>query len=245
MSGLVIMHDQQAVTTSLKVAEIFNKRHTHVIEAIENKIHSAENPAQYDSMFVEGEYTDPSGKTNKLYYLNRDGFSFIAFGFTGKKADSFKLSYIQAFNQMEREVRLGVPQTLPEALRLAADQAEQIEQQRKTIELQAPKALFADAVSASSTSILVGSLAKILRQNGVQIGQNRLFAWLRDHGYLISAKTSDWNTPTQRSMDAGWFEIKESTHLNGDGVNVTTKTTKVTGDGQQYFINKFLGSKEV
>ncbi|MCI1985286.1 MAG: phage antirepressor [Lactobacillus sp.] len=109
-----------------------------------------------------------------------------------------------------------------------------------------PKALFADAVSASTTSILIGSLAKILRQNGIIIGQNRLFAWLRNHGYLIARKGSDWNTPTQKSMDAGWFEIKESTHLDGNGVNVTTKTTKVTGDGQQHFINGFLtGDMEV
>ncbi|KRL42555.1 phage antirepressor KilAC domain-containing protein [Lacticaseibacillus manihotivorans] len=109
-----------------------------------------------------------------------------------------------------------------------------------------PKVLFADAVSASTTSILIGSLAKILRQNGIIIGQNRLFAWLRNHGYLIARKGSDWNTPTQKSMDAGWFEIKESTHLDGNGVNVTTKTTKVTGDGQQHFINGFLtGEMEV
>ena len=109
-----------------------------------------------------------------------------------------------------------------------------------------PKALFADAVSASTTSILIGSLAKILRQNGIIIGQNRLFAWLRNHGYLIARKGSDWNTPTQKSMNSGWFEIKESTPLDGNGVNVTTKTTKVTGDGQQHFINGFLtGEMEV
>lgn len=123
------------------------------------------------------------------------------------------------------------------------------EEQEKTASLTAanqemkPKALFADAVSASSTSILVGSLAKILRQNNVNIGQNRMFDWLRRHGYLSTRRGSDWNLPTQRSMDLGLFEIKESTHLNGDGVNVTTKTPKVTGRGQQYFINRFLKEK--
>ena len=118
---------------------------------------------------------------------------------------------------------------------------------RQTLEeekkLNAPKIVFADAVSASKTSILVGDLAKILKQNNVDFGQKRLFAWLRENGYLIKRKGSDWNMPTQRSMEQGLFEIKESTHLNGDGVNVTTKTTKVTGKGQQYFINKLLKEK--
>ena len=115
-----------------------------------------------------------------------------------------------------------------------------LEEEKK---INAPKIVFADAVSASKTSILVGDLAKILKQNNVDFGQKRLFAWLRENGYLIKRKGSDWNMPTQRSMEQGLFEIKESTHLNGDGVNITTKTTKVTGKGQQYFINKLLKEK--
>lgn len=103
-----------------------------------------------------------------------------------------------------------------------------------------PKALFADAVSASQTSILVGELAKLLKQNGVEIGANRLFTWLRENGYLIRRKGTDYNMPTQRSMELELFEIKEHNHINSNGVNVTTKTPKVTGKGQQYFINKFL-----
>lgn len=103
-----------------------------------------------------------------------------------------------------------------------------------------PKALFADAVAASETSILVGELAKILKQNGVEIGQNRLFAWLRDNGYLIKYG-ADYNMPTQKSMVLKLFEIKESTVNNPDGSVRINRTTKVTGKGQQYFINKFLG----
>lgn len=106
-----------------------------------------------------------------------------------------------------------------------------------------PKALFADAVATSKTSILVGDLAKILKQNGINIGANRLFAELRDKGYLIKRKGSDWNMPTQKSMDMELFEIKEHTHIDGNGCNVTTKTPKVTGKGQVYFVNKFLGDK--
>lgn len=86
-------------------------------------------------------------------------------------------------------------------------------------------------------------MAKLLKQNGVDMGAQRLFTWLRDNGYLIRRKGADWNMPTQRSMELGLFEIKESTHLNGNGCNVTTRTPKVTGKGQQYFINKSLGGE--
>lgn len=105
---------------------------------------------------------------------------------------------------------------------------------------QKPKVIFAEAVSASKTSILIGDLAKILKQNGIDIGQKRLFAWLRDNGYLIKGGSSK-NMPTQRAMEMGLFVVKEGSYVNGEGVNVTTKTTKVTGKGQIYFINKFKG----
>lgn len=104
-----------------------------------------------------------------------------------------------------------------------------------------PKEVFADAVATSHTSILIGDLAKLLKQNGVEMGQKRLFAWMRDNGYLIKRKGTDWNMPTQKSMELGLFEVKESTLNNPDGSVRINKTTKVTGKGQQYFINKFLG----
>ena len=105
MNELVILKNHQVVTTSLKVAEIFGKKHKHVIKAIENKINSAENSAQYKNMFVLRIYKDASGKQNKMYYMNRDGFTFIAFGFTSAKTDEFKLQYIQAFNRMEAYIQ--------------------------------------------------------------------------------------------------------------------------------------------
>ena len=123
---------------------------------------------------------------------------------------------------------------LAELLQQAADQLKQKDIQ---IERMKPKALFADAVATADTSILVGQLAKILRQNGVQIGQNRLFNWLRENGYL--GKTgNNRNLPTQRAMDLGLFEIKESTFQNPDGSVRITRTPKVTGKGQIYFIEK-------
>lgn len=107
-----------------------------------------------------------------------------------------------------------------------------------------PKALFADAVSTSKTTVLVGELAKILKQNGVNIGPKRLFAWLRENGYLINRKGTDWNSPTQKSMELGLFEIKETPIVHPDGHTTISKTTKVTGKGQIYFVNKFVGEQK-
>lgn len=123
MNKLVVMKNQQAVTTSLAVAQAFDKKHKHVLEAINNKIDSAENSAQYKNMFMESFYQDSSGKQNKMYYMNRDGFTFIAMGFTGRKADEFKLKYIQAFNAMEERIRNQprLPQSPTEMLKLAID----------------------------------------------------------------------------------------------------------------------------
>lgn len=118
-----------------------------------------------------------------------------------------------------------------------------IEGQKAQIAEMTPKALFADAVSASSTSILVGDLAKLIRQNGMDIGQNRLFDWLRNNGYLIRAKGMSWNMPTQRSMDLGLFEVKETSITHADGHISVNKTVKVTGKGQIYFVNKLIPKK--
>lgn len=108
------------------------------------------------------------------------------------------------------------------------------------IEQDKPKVIFADAVSTSKTTILVGELAKLLKQNGVNIGEKRLFSWLRDNGYLVKRKGTDYNSPTQKSLELGILEIKEGSHIHSDGHVTITKTPKVTGKGQQYFINKFL-----
>lgn len=128
--------------------------------------------------------------------------------------------------------------------RTIEEQKRKIDNLQNEIEVNRPKVLFADAVSASHTSILVGELAKILRGNGCNIGQNRLFERLRNDGYLMKCGTSK-NIPTQRAMEMGLFEIKEGSYINGNGVNVITKTTKVTGKGQTFFVNKFLREQGV
>lgn len=147
----------------------------------------------------------------------------------GKEVRRYFIQVEKDFNSPEK--------IMARALLLADKKIQKLETQ---IEANKPKVLFADAVSASHSSILVGELAKLISQNGYKIGANRLFAWLRENGYLIKRKGSDWNMPTQRSMEMGLFEIKETNIQHPDGHVTITKTSKVTGKGQQYFINKFL-----
>lgn len=238
------MKDQQAVTSSLQVAETFDKNHRDVMKRIRDL--TAQNIA-VGKMFIQSTYLNRQGHSQPMYYMNRDGFTLLVVGFTGKKALEFKMQYIEAFNQLENELKQGystknvggyqVPSNYRGALLLAADLQEQVD-------IMKPKALFADSVSASHTTILVGDLAKILKGNGINIGARRLFQWMRDNGYLIKRKGADYNSPTQKSMNLGLFKIKESSHVNGDGVTVVTKTPKVTGKGQNYFVNKFLSENE-
>lgn len=139
-------------------------------------------------------------------------------------------------------------QVFARALKIADREIEKLKSSNaglmEDVQRMRPKEIFADAVSASHTSILIGDLAKLLKQNGVDTGQKRLFCWLRENGYLIRRQGSDWNMPTQKAMETGLFEEKESTVNNPDGSVQINKTTKVTGKGQQYFINKFLGTKD-
>lgn len=153
MNNLVIMKDQQAVTSSLQVAETFDKRHDHIIRDIEKLQKDLPN---FGEMFLPSNIPDGYGRSRKAYYMNRDGFTLLAMGFTGKKALKFKLKYIEAFNQMENEVKNGgfkVPSTMAEALRLAADQQEQIEAMK-------PKVNYFDQIMASKSLMITTTIAK-------------------------------------------------------------------------------------
>lgn len=136
---------------------------------------------------------------------------------------------------------------MSKALLIAKQTIESREQRIQSLEAETermkPKEIFADAVSASNSSILIGDLAKILHGNGIKIGRGRLFAWMREHGFLIKQKGTSYNMPTQRAMELGLFRVKEGSYVDGKGNNIITKTTKVTGKGQQYFINKFLAGE--
>lgn len=190
------------------------------------------------------ESIDTLGGKQKMTVINESGLYALVFGSRLKSAQRFK-------HWVTSEVLPAIRRTggyqMPaphgkELLALAVLEAQKtIEAQNTEIERMKPKAIFADAVSASTSSILIGDLAKLLRQNGVDIGAKRLFEYLRNHGYLIKRKGSDWNMPTQKSMNMGLFEIKESTHIDGNGCNIVTRTPKATGKAQIYFVNKFVG----
>ena len=190
------------------------------------------------------EMDTPSGKQN-LTIINESGLYALIFGSKLESAQRFK--HWVTSDVLPAIRKTGGYQTVPqgkELLALAVLEAQKtIEAQNYKIREMQPKEIFADAVSASETSILVGDLAKLICQNGYQIGQKRLFEWLRQNGYLMKCGSSR-NMPTQRYLEQGLFEVKESNVQNPDGSIRITRTTKITGRGQLYFVNKFLGRKE-
>lgn len=236
----------QVLTNSLLVAEKFGKEHNKVIRDIQNLSCSYEFRA---ANFGVSSYISLQNKELPMYVMTKDGFSFLVMGYTGVKAGMFKEEYIKAFNKMEETIKNGgfnVPKSFREALLLAAEQQEVIENQQKQIEeknakieADKPKVLFSEAVSASNKSILVRELAKLITQNGYQIGEKQLYERLRKAGYLCSSGES-YNQPTQTYMNMGLFHLKK-TSVICDGESKVYTVTKVTPKGQIYFINKFLG----
>lgn len=243
---LVITKNNQLVTSSVNVANNFGKQHQHVIRAIENLAVQNRTAKNY---FYESTHEN-RGKQYKMYYMNRDGFSLLVMGFTGKKALEWKLKYIEAFNAMEKKVNgfAGLPDfTNPViAARAWADQLEARQKAEAQLVEMKPKAEFADAVSVSPSDITIGTLAKILKQNGVDIGRTRLYDWMRQNKYLVSNK-KDWNMPRQEYVNCGYFRIRESTIDMGYGRSPAVRcTTYVTGKGQQYFVKMFMkGGKPI
>lgn len=192
------------------------------------------------------ESIDTLGGKQKMTVINEPGLYALVFGSRLKSAQRFKhwvTSEVLPAIRRTGGYQMPAPQG-KELLALAVLEAQKtIEAQNTEIERMKPKAIFADAVSASTSSILIGDLAKLLRQNGVDTGQKRLFEQLRNEGYLMKTGSSR-NMPTQRYVADGLFQIKETVISNPDGSVRMTKTTKVTGKGQQYFLNKYLKNKE-
>ncbi|GMA59697.1 hypothetical protein GCM10025859_59870 [Alicyclobacillus fastidiosus] len=235
------------------------RRHDNLVRDIDGyvAILSHSSNLRVDEFFIESTYTAGTGREYRHYYLTRKGCDMVANKMTGEKGVLFTAAYVTKFEEMERAQGAGhaLPQNYKEALIALVAQVEENEKLQsenaslgQRIEADKPKVLFAEAVSVSQTSILVRELAVILRQNGVDIGEKRLFEQLRDRGYLIKRFGMDRNMPTQRSMDLGLFEVKETPIIHSDNRVTVSKTPKVTGRGQIYFINLFkreLASREV
>ncbi len=158
----------------------------------------------------------------------------------GKRCRQYLIDLEKAWNTPEQVFARALKMADQTISKLKGDNAALLEDNERM----RPKEVFADAVATSQTSILIGELAKILKQNGINTGEKRLFEWLRNNGYLINRRGTDYNAPTQKSMEMMLFEVKETSISHADGHVTITKTTKVTGKGQQYFINRFLGRKK-
>lgn len=197
---------------------------------------------------------DGSGQNRQMTIINESGLYSLVLSSKLPTAKKFKRWVIsEVIPSIRKHGAYMTPDKLEEVLlkpdtliQLAQNLKDEQEKRRALevkVEAQRPKVLFAESVEAAKTSILIGELAKLLKQNGINIGQNRLFEWLRNNGYLIKRQGSDYNMPTQRAMELGLFEIKETTITHSDGRIHVSKTPKVTGKGQVYFVNLFLSGK--
>lgn len=192
----------------------------------------------------------PGGKQD-LVIINESGLYSLILSSKLPQAKEFKcwvtsevLPTIRKHGMFATDELLDNPDFAIATLQKLKEEREAKKLLEATIEEQKPKVIFANAVSASHTSILVGEFAKLMRQNGVNMGQNRMFVWLRENGYLINRKGSDKNMPTQKSMELGLFEIKETTINHSDGHISINKTPKITGKGQLYFADKLLSKDD-
>ncbi|HBG8547963.1 TPA: phage antirepressor KilAC domain-containing protein [Clostridioides difficile] len=253
----IINQNNQFLVESREVAELIEKKHDNLLRDIRGykKILEDSSNLKSQDFFIESTYINTQNKIQPCYLLTKKGCDMVANKMTGEKGIIFTAIYVTKFEEMEQELKKQqpkLPTTYKEALQQLLVEVEEKEQLQlenqekdKVIQLQQPKVLFADAVASSDDSILVGELAKLLNQNGIDTGEKRLFAWLRDNGYLIKRKGEDYNTPTQKSVDLKIIETKERAIYNPNGSTKITKTPKVTGKGQIYFINKLKSANQM
>ncbi|MHB9945240.1 phage regulatory protein [Clostridium botulinum] len=256
-NDLQALSDKQVTINSIEVSKMTETEHSEILKKLEGTKRTDGSIKQVgiiptmtkgkipvSDYFIPSTYKDSSGKENKCYLFTKMGCEFIANKFTGEKGILFTAKYTKKFNQMEQQLQQPKDSYMIEnPIERAKVWIKEQEEKQKLLEeneKNKPKVLFAEAVSVAHTSILIGDLAKLIKQNGVDIGAKRLFTWLRENGYLIRRKGTDYNMPTQYSMDLGLFEVKETSITHSDGHISISKTPKITGKGQIYFINKFM-----
>lgn len=223
----------QQTMSSREISDLTGKQHKNVIVDCE-KLN--ENYRDMGLAEISADvYRDAYGREQKCYTLTRMQTFDLMTGYSAP----LRIKVNRRWEELENAQKLQLPQTFAEALRQLAEQVEENDRQQKLLIEQKPKVIFADAVATSTQSCLVGELAKILRQNGIEIGQNRLFDWLRANGYLCRYGEK-YNQPTQKAMEMELFEVKKTSITKPNGTILITATTKVTGKGQVYFVNKLL-----
>ena len=214
----------QVWTTSLQIADVFEKEHKHILA----KIRELPQDNFNGSNFRLVEYTDKKGESRPYFLVSKDGFTLLAMSFNGEKFYKFKVAYINAFNAMAEKLKnpFNVPRNYKEALELAITQLDKIEALEAQRRMDMPKIVFAEAVEASATSALIGDFVKTLCDTDVSVGRNRVFKWLRDEKYLMAD-----NMPYQRWAEAGYFEVIPQIIVTPKG-NKERFTTKITAKGQ-------------
>ena len=216
---------EQTVTDSRNVAEVFGKQHKHVLDSIRSLEKDVPN---FGLMFSESEMPDSYGRLQKVYLMNRDGFTLLAMGFTGAGAMQWKLKYIEAFNQME--AGLNTPERIMARALKIADQT--IHSLETRIEEQKPLVEFAEHVSQSAETVDMGEMAKLATAEGINIGRNRLIDWMKSKKFLMSTRA-----PYQQYVDAGYMKLVDVPKNTSYGVQTFQKTV-FTGKGQIWIVEK-------
>lgn len=236
------------VADSREVAEMVDREHKSLMRAIKGYIEVLRDERNLAPIefFIESEYEDERGRKQPMYMLTRKGCDMVANKMTGSKGVLFTAAYVTEFERMQQQIAAPKFELTPEFVLQLGQQWQDERNKRLELEAaiqeQAPKVAFAEAIETSNKSVLIGELAKLMAQNGLDIGQNRLFENMRRDGYLIRKHGEQYNDPTQRSIEAGWFEVQRRTFKKPNGDVIITKTTKVTGKGQVYFFNKYKGA---
>ena len=236
--SLIAIKNNQPVTTSKHVATVFDKKHKNVMKKIHKLV--AQNGAA-KNMFAKATYVNKQNRTMPMYYMNRDGFSLLVMGFTGPIATDFKIEFLKAFDLMQKQLT-ELAQKPSYMIANPVKRAERWIQEEKHFELvqkdDKKQRKLQQAFEATPKSVSISYFAKILKQNGIDMGRNRLFRWLRNKDYLISSRT-DHNVPYQQYINQHLFELSEYS-IDRNNHRIMVHVTRITPKGQQYFMNLFL-----